>query len=255
MSFLNFSPWSSWRGVAVASLGMVAVACSYVAGAPTVASAQELVGMTACDYDNDSQVDAIRLARRTAFVTLSSNPGSEKRIRLVSDHPALTCVDTDKDNKDELWGLNKNGKRVKRYDVVRSSVANGLSKVCSKVRELQRCEIYKTKQSTHISKGDPRHRSTGFITTRGCPGTWGGTIIAFDKTGAEIHRMGEYSPTGSAYDGRHYGCHGAGDCKSPLEIVKDARRAHGTDEIWLRNEQRECVRIPDAGVCWNSQGC
>ena len=229
-----------------------ALVCNHVV-AP--ASAQNLVNMSACDYDDDAIADGLRLARRTVFVTLSSRPDRETRIRLKADHPALTCVDTDRDGRDEIWGLDKKGKRIEQYNVARPKVASGLSGVCSSIRELQRCEVYKTKQSAHISKGDPRQRSTAFITIRGCSGTWGNPIIAFNKKGKEIHRLGEYFPTGSAYDGRHYGCFSGGDCKPPLDIVRQARAAHGTDEIWLRNEQGQCVRIPDAGVCWNSQGC
>lgn len=129
----------------------------------------------------------------------------------------------------------------------------GLSAVCTAVREIQECEIWKSIASRHIS--DQRKNSTSWISERGCPGKFAGCIPVYDSAGTQIHSLGQYFPTGSEWDNRHYGCHDCGDCKRASTVASDARANTGSPEVYLRDNAGVCVRIPNANSCVNSSAC
>lgn len=129
----------------------------------------------------------------------------------------------------------------------------GLAQVCRSVRELQRCEIWKSIASDHIT--DARRNSTSYITTRGCSGFYDQCIEIYDSRGNSVHSLGQYFPTGSEYDNRHYGCFGCGDCKSASSVAGIARANTGSSSVYVKDSSGTCIRVPDASRCYNSSGC
>jgi len=221
---------------------------------PGTARAQiTITNPSACDFDGDGISDEWTTQGQRGFASLSKT-NKTKQIRMSRAYSHFTCSDRNNDGKVDLLARMGPSGRAKTIFVFSGGSA-GLLKVCKSVRELQKCEIWKSQQSSHISKGDPRHRSTGFIATRGCPGGFPNSIIAYDSKGQKIHQLGEYFPTGSLYDSRHYGCFASGDCKGPVAIAIEARRETGEEEIYLKDLSGSCVRVPDPGQCYNSSGC
>lgn len=236
------------------SLGVVS---SFFCAMASVAIAQEdqLVQRPAkCNFDSDNQADDVTVVGSLATIVMSKN-GNTKTFTFNQAFPFWQCLDKDGNKKaDTLRGsTRKNGKgRLQTKTVVK--LQNKLGAVCpAGVRELRSCEIYKSEASKHIT--DARKNSTSFIANRNCPGSYPRLITAYDKNGNEIHRMGEYLPSGSFYDSRHYGCYAGGDCKNPRSLANEARNRTGSEEIYLKDSQNFCVRVPDAGQCYNSVGC
>jgi hypothetical protein len=235
--------------IAVAAVGLLSL--------PGMSHAQTGIILTnpeKCDFDGDGVSDSWAASGRDATAGLSKR-GRAKAVKMKRAWTHFTCRDTNRDGKFEVVGrLSANG-RAKETLFVQQS-AGQLGKVCKSVRPLERCMIWKSQQSSHISRGDPRHRSTGFITNRFCPGSFPSTIIAYDSKGKEIHRLGEYFPTGSLYDSRHYGCgRGGGDCKDPRALSVEARQRTGKENIYLKDSAGNCFDVPDPGQCFNSSGC
>lgn len=210
-----------------------------------------------CNFDKDSLPDTWTTNRKKGIATLTSN-NRTKRVTMKRAWTHFTCVDRQPrggDGISEIVGrMSADGKR-KQVISVSSSGSGKLNSVCKSISELRSCQIWKSQQSEHISRGDPRHRSTGFITTRGCPDEFPNPMFAYDSKGNLIHRLGEYFPSGSFYDSRHYGCFAAGDCKSPVSIAIEARQRTGKEDIYLKANSGTCYRVPDPGQCYNSSGC
>ncbi len=229
--------------------------------------------VTGCDFDGDNIEDTVtsKGCRNNTLevffcneleVKLSSDKSKRKQLINFKDNISrkkkaysnFVCEDRDEDGDTELYANNKLGVQ-ERIKEVRSKVSAGLNAVCKSTRELQGCEVWKASASTHIPGFDPRANSTSFITTRGCPGSFPSCIQAFDGNGSSIHSLGQYFPTGSAYDNRHYGGHGCGDGQRPSSIASEARKKTGSSEIFVKDSAGVCVRIPDPSRCFNSSGC
>lgn len=237
-------------------LGLLSAA---VVAVPSAALAQEdiiIVNPSECQFDKDGVADTWRTSGRRGFAGLSAR-GTERRISMNRAWRHFTCTDRDGDGISEIVARMVEGGERRQVLNVASTGNGALSRVCRSVEELKSCQIWKSIQSTHISKGDPRHRGPAFITIRGCEDSFPNPLIAYAKDGKEIHRAGEYFPTGSAYDSRHYGCHGGGDCKSPVALAQEAARRNGggDESIYLRGESGTCYRVPDPGRCFNSSAC
>ena len=87
------------------------------------------------------------------------------------------------------------------------------------------------------------------IARRGCPGSFNGCIDVYDREANKVHSLGEYPNSISAYDSRHYGGYGCGDRKTPDQVGKEARANTGSPEIYLKDDQGLCVRVPNADLC------
>ena len=114
-------------------------------------------------------------------------------------------------------------------------------------------EVYSP--SHEFSSADPRSRSTSLIARRGCPGSFNGCIAVFDKEGNQVHSLGDYNNTLSQYDSRHYGGFGCGDRKSADAVGKEALANTGSQEVYLRDDDNICVKVPNADRCCFSSEC
>jgi hypothetical protein len=232
---------------------------SVTAALPSAALAQEdivIVNPTECQFDKDGVPDTWRTIGKRGFAGLSAR-GTERRIPMDRAWKHFTCTDRNGDGISEIVGrMVEGGTRRQVLDVANTG-NGGLSKVCRSVQELKPCQIWKSQQSEHISRGDPRHLSTGFITLRGCPDAFPNPLIAYDKKGAPIHKLGEYFPSGALYDSRHYGGTNPGDRKDPVDLAREAarRNGNGDESIFLKSETGVCYRVPDPGQCYNSSAC
>jgi hypothetical protein len=131
----------------------------------------------------------------------------------------------------------------------------GLQSVCPTVRALHSAEIWKAIASTHIPASDPRRYSTSFIVRSGNQAPSDNCIPVYDSRGNQVHALGQYFPTGSAYSSRHYGGSGCGDKKGPDAIYSAATGNTGSSEIYLKVQSGECVKIPNPKGCYNSSQC
>lgn len=212
--------------------------------------------ITECDFDLDGTFDTVEIIEnRRALVTLSQT-ATQETVRFGQIFRKFSCRDRNADQAPEIIARKRNRRTkqlVSEVFYVVGEPENNLGAVCRNTRELMRCEIWKSIASHHIT--DQRASSTSFITTRGCPGGFPGCIVAYDRDGTRIHSLGEYQPTGSAYDNRHYGGHGCGDAKRASSVAAVARKNTGSDEIYLKDNNGVCVRVPDAGQCYNSSAC
>lgn len=252
--------------------------------------AQTRIDISGCDIDRDSSEDKVQ-ARRCSFsnplqmtvcrrvvVRLSSAGFSRESrqvlrtrlSRLKKPTSLFTCdlgslsnmpsfdvsryTNAQLTDNDEIWGANKNLK-VRKFRNLNRKAPQGLSEVCRSTRALRSCEIWKARASGHIPGSDPRSSSTSFIALRGCPGTYSSCIPVYDKNGNKIHSLGEYPNSISSYDSRHYGGSGCGDGKSPSRVADEARANTGSPEVYVKDSDGVCVRVPNAGVCYNSSEC
>jgi len=131
----------------------------------------------------------------------------------------------------------------------------GLQAVCGTVRSIASTEVWKAIASTHIPNTDPRRFSTSFIVRAGSTPPSDNCIEVFDSRGNQVHSLGQYYPTGSAYSARHYGGSGCGDQKRPEAVVSAATSNTGSSEVYLRVSPGSCVRIPNPNSCYNSSQC
>lgn len=130
-----------------------------------------------------------------------------------------------------------------------------LSDVCPTTRALLRGEIYKSKQSNHISRKDRRSKSTAFITLRGTKAPVGSCINVYSANGVLVHMMGRYNPAGAAYSSRFYGGTGCGRAETPAIIAARAYANSGSWVVYIKVNSNLCVAVPRANKCWNSSSC
>lgn len=131
----------------------------------------------------------------------------------------------------------------------------GLNSVCKSIRSPFRGEIYKSRQSEHIPRYDPRSNSTAFITLRNTSAPYGSCLYWYDKKGNLVHKMGAYAKGESEYSSRFYGGHGCGDHKTPTGVAEAARRSSGSYEVYGKVSDKVCVKISDPRRCYNSSSC
>ena len=129
------------------------------------------------------------------------------------------------------------------------------SSLCPVVRNLVGGEIWKSKASDHLSSGDPRKNSTSLIFMRGNARPRFSCLGVYDKKGNLVHKLGSYSPPGSAYAARYYGGWGCGDKKSPGSVATTAQRNTKSKTVYVKAGDRTCIAIPDPNQCYNSSSC
>ncbi len=134
-------------------------------------------------------------------------------------------------------------------------IPSGLELVCSSIRELKPCEIWKSEASDSIPSSDPRSQSTSFITLRGCAGLYPSCISVYDRDGNLVHKIGEYLDATTSYDSRHYGGTGCGDRSLPATISLLAKTNTGSTEVYIKDTSGACSRITDPINCYNSSYC
>lgn len=129
------------------------------------------------------------------------------------------------------------------------------SAVCKKVRELSSREIYKTLGSTHFSTADCRRRTAGLIIAAGGSDLNESCLEIYDSEGTQLGTMGAYYPSGRDWAYRAYACWGCSSTqKSGGELASQARKNTKKSSIYIRYGGT-CIRIPDAGKCYNSKSC
>jgi hypothetical protein len=204
--------------------------------------AAQAAPITECDFDEDGTFDNVQIVENSRAVVTFSADSSTETVRFGQRFRSYSCVDRNDDGAPEIIARKTVDGRVVRevFYVVGKPSGGGINKVCRSVRELQRCEIWKSMASHHIT--DQRASSTSFITTRGCPGFYSGCISVYDGDGNQIHSMGQYFPTGVSYDNRHYGCHGCGDCKRASSVASSARANTGSSAVYLKDSAGNCAR-------------
>lgn len=209
-----------------------------------------------CDFDNDQTLETVtRPSPGRLRVQLSSN-SEVKRLDVRRSTRECRCGTRADGNGDVAEGKKKlicgRGGRQQTLQVLEP--ANKLLTVCNSLRELRWCEIWKTKQSDHFSADDPRKRSTALVVRLECSSSFPNPLEVFDNRGNKIHQLGQYFPP-NAYRARFYGCYAAGDCKTPGQLVAITQNVAGTREVFLRESNGACVRVPDVGRCFNSSAC
>ncbi|MBL7662204.1 hypothetical protein JNK13_05570 [bacterium] len=138
-------------------------------------------------------------------------------------------------------------------DLTRSTSA--FSDVCKSVASLPGCLIYKgKKQSAHIPRNNPRHKSGSLIAKRGCAVTFSGKIV--DNKGNRIASWGPYTPAGALYKFRYYGCGTPGaNCQSTKSMASKAKANTGSVTVFAVGKTGKCYRIPNPTKCYNSSTC
>jgi hypothetical protein len=209
-----------------------------------------------CDFNRDQAPDEVQVLRRRRARIQLSGSGRIMIQRFGRPFARFECADLNGDGRHEILAYPRriHGQKAEptAYYLF-GKPKSKLDQVCRTVRELQSCEIWKAITTPHIA--DQRKVSTSFITRSGCAGIFPECIEVFDRLGEPIHTIGQYFPTLSPYDSRHYGCWGCGDCRASGEIADEAQRETGSASIYLRDRAGACVRVPDAGTCYNSSEC
>lgn len=237
--------------------------------APTLAMAERVFG---CDFDSDSKEDFVntksckfnddlqRIVCKKLTVKLSSADRNQNinfgdyKSKARKGYSGFVCQPRQNKGGTDLFATNKKNV-IEKIGKVRNSAPNGIEAVCSSIRALRSCEIWKSEASDHIPSFDPRSNSTSLIALRGCPGTYPSCIQVYDRDGNVVHKIGEYPNFISSYDSRHYGGTGCGDQKSPSAIASLARKNTGSSEVYAKDSSGACARIPEPTRCYNSSKC
>lgn len=238
--------------------------------APTFAMAERVLG---CDFDSDSVEDFVntrgckfnaelqRVVCRNVVVKISSGDNYTQNINFTENkskarkgYSNFVCKPRENRGGTDLFAVNRRGVE-ERIRNVKSSAPDGINAICNSIRSLRSCEIWKSEASEHIPSFDPRSNSTSLIALRGCPGTFPSCIQAYDQDGNLVHKIGEYPNSISSYDSRHYGGTGCGDKKTPASVAALARKNTGSSEIYVKDAQGACARIPEPTRCYNSSKC
>lgn len=135
-----------------------------------------------------------------------------------------------------------------------SGGSGSLGGACSSIRDLNGSDIWKTRGSDHFS--DCRRNTVGYIVAPGGQGASNSCIPVYDSKGNQIYSMGAYSPAGPPWRSRHYGCWGCSNSSlGGSSLAAAARKNTGSSTVYLGTSGQQCVRIPDAGRCYNSSSC
>ncbi len=204
-----------------------------------------------CDFDGDGAADKVTVIRKRVLEVEFSSGGSEVH-KLGKHYSSYICQDTDGDGRSEFVA-SRIGSRTPFYITPRRLSA--LSRVCRTTRDLDRKEVWKSRQSPHIPTYDPRKNSTALIGLAGATRPSSSCITAYDNDGDRVHSLGAYVPPGSLYAYRHYGGWGCGDKKSPSSVAAAAKKGAGNTNINVALRSNLCVKIPDPRSCYNSAGC
>ncbi|MCB0320387.1 MAG: hypothetical protein KDD60_05620 [Bdellovibrionales bacterium] len=131
--------------------------------------------------------------------------------------------------------------------------AGRLSSVCKSIRELSGADIYKTRGSDHFS--DCRRNTFGLVVAPGGQSIGDSCLTVFDSDGNELASMGAYYPAGPPWRYRAYNCWGCSKSSmSGGSLAAAARKKTGSSTVYLQNGT-QCIRVPDAGRCYNSSSC
>ncbi|NLF25944.1 MAG: VCBS repeat-containing protein [Deltaproteobacteria bacterium] len=214
--------------------------------------------LSRCDFDKDGRRDQVEIVKgRRARIRLSKSQRL-KVVRFRGKFKFFRCADLNGDGRDEILSYKRKVKvSTSNFTVfyVFGKALSGPKKVCAEVRDISYCEVWRAGPSRDFSSSDPRNRSTSFVTRKGCPGSFSGCLSVYNARGEVVQRMGSYARARGSYDSTHYGCWDCGSCESPQDLVEKARRRTGSPSLYIRDDNGGCVRIPDAGRCYNSSHC
>ncbi|MCB0309991.1 MAG: hypothetical protein KDD42_02070 [Bdellovibrionales bacterium] len=188
---------------------------------------------------------------------------NRKPVKLGSRYKYFACGDNGNSEHSIFAKTSEDGEMVEfnlgeedfeeRPDNTGGGNSNGLKAVCPKIRDLERADIYKTRGSDHFS--DCRRYTVGLIVAPGGQGISNSCIPVYDSDGTQIYSMGGYYPAGPPWRSRHYGCWGcSSSALGGASLAAKARKNTGSETVYIKAGS-QCIRVPDAGRCYNSVSC
>ncbi|MCB0329906.1 MAG: hypothetical protein KDD70_09585 [Bdellovibrionales bacterium] len=130
----------------------------------------------------------------------------------------------------------------------------GLNNVCRSIVQVGGSVIWKWTGSSHFS--DKRRFTAGVIVKHGGPSVPGCAEV-YDGKGNKLTSMGAYYPAGSEWKSRNYvgwGCALSASFDGK-DLARKAQQSTGSPEVYLELNGGSCLRIPNAGTCYNSSQC
>lgn len=129
--------------------------------------------------------------------------------------------------------------------------ASGVGSACASVRSWPGSFIYKTVGSHHFT--DVRRNTIGLIMKNGANVATPGCIDILSRSGQKVADFGFYA-RGAGWFARYYGGIGCGDTINGATLAGRARKAGGSDSIYVRIGST-CYGPISASRCVGSKAC